>query len=321
MKIRFNKFEKVAGLFVLIAILACVGGMIGITIKNGWFASKVKYYTYLESADGVHPGTDVQIAGLRVGSVTAVELQEAHRVAVRFEVLEKFKNRVRVDSTVQMYRPFILGEKVLEVSMGSGAANELEPESEIATVSSTDIMDLLSGKKMGAMISSFDNLAESIRIVGTAFADPKRTKALVEMFDRLNPLVASLGKLSTEVTKMATTANKERRLETIVSNLAAISSEMEKVMPAFAKEVPDLGTELGQIVRNLNILAAEFQKLTPAISAIAPDLPRTSLRAVEALDETVVLLKAMQKSFFLRGNVKDVRKEEEEREPASHKGP
>ena len=53
MKIRFNKFEKVAGLFVGIAAGSCIVGMIGIAVKNGWLASKVSYQTELESADGV----------------------------------------------------------------------------------------------------------------------------------------------------------------------------------------------------------------------------------------------------------------------------
>src|SRR4051794_35121143 len=116
MKIRFNKFEKVAGLFVGIAALSCVVGMAGIAVKQGWFSRKVQFSTELDTADGVHSGTVVQIAGLRVGSVTDVELQSNDKVLVRFEVLEKFKGKVRTDSHVQMFRPFILAEKVLEVS-------------------------------------------------------------------------------------------------------------------------------------------------------------------------------------------------------------
>ena len=72
-----------------------------------------------------------------------------------------------------------------------------------------------------------------------------------------------------------------------------------------------MGHEMAQIIQNLNTLTTEFAKLTPAINEIAPDLPRTTKRAVEALDETVVLLKAMQRSWLLRGNVKDVKDEEE----------
>lgn len=293
MKVRFNKFEKVAGLFVGLAILSVVVGTVGIAVKNGWFSRKVKFTTELESAEGIHAGTTVQIAGLRVGAVTDVDLEANDRVLVKFEVLEKFQDKVRTDSRVHMFRPFILAEKVLEVTVGSEAEKQIPPGGMVEVITSTDIMDLLSGKKMGTALASFDKLAESLKIAGNAFADPKRTKALVAVFDRLNPLV---------------------------ENLNTMSLEIAKITKSTGREVPDLGLQLGQIVKNLNVLTTEFQKLTPAIGAIAPELPRTSRRAIEALDETVVLLKAMQKSFLLKGNVDEVRKEENRR-PANTSEP
>ncbi len=321
MKINFNKFEKVAGLFVGIAALSCVLGMIGIAVKNGWLATKVSYTTELDTADGVHAGTAVQIAGLRVGAVTDVDLQANDKVLVRVEVLEKFKNKIRSDSHVQMFRPFILSDKVLEISVGTDEAPELAVGSIIPMMATSDIMDMLSGKKMGTAMATFDKLAESLKIVGEAFADPKRTQGLVQMFDRLNPLVQNLNTMSQEVVKIANVVTKQKRLETIITNVASMSEELRAVLPEFTGQVPNAGREFGQIVNNLNSLTAEMQKLTPAIAEIAPDLPRTTRRAVEALDETVVLLKAMQRSFLLRGNVQDIRKEEEKRKPASNPEP
>jgi phospholipid/cholesterol/gamma-HCH transport system substrate-binding protein len=293
MKVRFNKFEKVVGLFVGMAILVCVVGSIGIAAKNGWFSTKVKFTTELESAYGIHSGTTVQIAGLRVGRVTDVDLESNARVLVRFEVLEKFHDKIRKDSRVHLFRPFILAEKVLEVSVGGEGEATLPAGAMVPSITSTDIMDLLSGKKMGAALASFDKLAESLKIAGEALADPKRTRALVVLFDRLTPLV---------------------------ENLNTMSLEISKITKSTGREVPDLGLQLGQIVKNLNVLSAEFQKLTPAIGAIAPELPRTSRRAIEALDETVVLLKAMQKSFLLKGSVDEVHKEENRR-PANTSDP
>ncbi len=320
MKVRFNKYEKVAGAFVAFAILAVVVGTLSIAVKNGWFSLKIRYTTELESADGVHAGSVVQIAGLRVGSVTDVQLDENHHVMVKFEILEKFKDKVRADSRVNIFRPFILADKVLEVSVGSEGAAVAEAGSMIPTNASTDIMDLLSGKKMGTFLGSFDKVADSLRLVGEAFADPKRTRALIQMIDRLNPLVQNLNTMSLEFAKIGTLANKQQRAEVIVKNLASVSEELQRAIPAFNKEVPDFGAQLGQIVSNMNVLTTELQKLTPAISAIAPELPRTSRRAVEALDETVVLLKALQRSFLLRGNVEDIRREENRR-PANTSEP
>jgi phospholipid/cholesterol/gamma-HCH transport system substrate-binding protein len=319
-KIRFNKFEKVAGLFVGVAILSCVVGMVGIAVKNGWFASKVSFVTVLESADGVHAGTIVQIAGLRVGAVDDVELQTNDSVRVRFQVLEKFRNKIRADSHIQMFRPFILAEKVLEISAGAPDQEVVADNGTIPTVATTDIMDLLSGKKMGAVLSSFDHLADSLKVVGEAFSDKSRTQSIVKMIDRLSPLVENLNMMASEVVKITTVVNKEKRAETIVGSLTSISETLAKMVPEFNTEAPNVGAQLGKIVANLNVLTTEFKKVTPAISVLAPELPRTSRRAVEALDETVVLLKALQKSFLLRGNVKEVR-EDEERKPANTSEP
>jgi phospholipid/cholesterol/gamma-HCH transport system substrate-binding protein len=140
------------------------------------------------------------------------------------------------------------------------------------------------------------------------------------VLDRLDPLVKNLDTMAAEICKVAATANKQKRAETIVANLAEVSQELSRILPAFNQEAPNVGAQLGQIVSNLNVLTTEFKKVTPAISVLAPELPQTTRRAVEALDQTVVLLKALQKSFLLRGSVKEVR-DEESRRPANTSEP
>lgn len=128
MRIKFNKFERIAGIFVFAAFIGLVAATVGIAIQKGWFASKVEYKTMLPSAEGVHSGTLVQIAGLRAGSVKSVDLISANEVQVKFEVFERFKNRIREDSMVQVIRPFVIGEKVFEVTVGTEESAELSPE-------------------------------------------------------------------------------------------------------------------------------------------------------------------------------------------------
>jgi phospholipid/cholesterol/gamma-HCH transport system substrate-binding protein len=57
--------------------------------------------------------------------------------------------------------------------------------------------------------------------------------------------------------------------------------------------------------------------LGPATKAVEGELPGASVRLLEALNETVVVLKAMQKSFFMRSNVEEVKQEESHRMPAN----
>ncbi|MGE0763450.1 MAG: MlaD family protein [Bdellovibrionales bacterium] len=315
MKIKFNKFERVAGLFVGSALLGLLAVAGGVAVKKGWFSSKISFETTMTSGDGIHAGTLVQIAGLRAGSVSDIELLSAEKVRVRFEVFEKFRPQIRRDSMVQVLRPFIIGDKVLEISVGNETEPELEPGQPIALKESFDIMDVVSGKKMGPFMGTLDRLSASLMALGEAFADPERTKSLVKMFDRMAPLMSNVNEMAIGMVKITDAVTKQKRLELLLSNLTQISTDLGQVIPAMVKESPDMGRQLGQMVNNLNILTAEMQKLAPAIATIAPELPKTSLKAVEALNETVVLLKALQKSFLLRGKVEEVR--QEERQPAS----
>lgn len=314
MKIKFNKFERVAGLFVLAALIGCFTIAAGVAVKKGWFASKIPFVTYMVSAEGIHPGTPVQIAGLRAGAVEDVELISAEKIRVKLEVFEKFRDQIRADSSIQVLRPFVIGDKVLEISVGSVDHPEILPNREIPIRSSFDIMDLISGKKLGPFLGTLDNLSESLKILGEAFADSERTRSIVKIFDKLAPLISNLNNMATGVVKLTDTANRQKRFEILITNLTQVSAELGKIVPALTAEVPDMGRQLGQMIKSLNVLTNEMEKLTPAIAAIAPELPKTSMRAVEALNETVILLKAMQKSFLLRGKVEEVR--EEERKPA-----
>jgi phospholipid/cholesterol/gamma-HCH transport system substrate-binding protein len=67
----------------------------------------------------------------------------------------------------------------------------------------------------------------------------------------------------------------------------------------------------------------EVNKVLPGVNrAVGKDMPHAAVRAVEALNEATVLLKAMQRNFFVRGSVSEVREEEKSRRtPSSFKKP
>lgn len=320
MKAKFNKYERVAGLFVLTAIFGGLAATVGVAIKQGWFETKVPLETVLDNADGVRSGTQVQMAGLRIGSVTEVELQSNSKIRVKFEISQKFHDRVRDDSVVRAVRPFIIGEKVLDLTMGSERLARVSPNSLVHSEATADVMDLISGRTLAPYIETMGKMMENLRFVAEAILDPERSKAMVKIFDELSPLVKNMNGMSREVVSLLKQVNGKKQLSHVVENLVVLTNEMSKVVPTLAKESPQLAQDLAKIAKNMAVLTDEMQKTLPALQEIGPELPRASRRAIEALDETVVTLKALQKSFILRGNVEDVRDEEAARElrrPAS----
>jgi len=243
-----------------------------------------------------------------------LNLISQNKIRVEFDVLSDYAAEISEGSRIMVLRPFVIGDKVFDIQHSeNGGKNILAAGAEIPAVESADLMEILSGKRMGAFLASFESLAQSAKVVGEAFADGERAKDLVKALDQIMPLLVNLNRMSIEVTKVTDVALKKKRLEQVMSNLSLVSKEMGEMIPVFKQEAPDFAMSMAHIVENLNVLTREFKKITPAIATVAPDLPKTSLRAVEALDEAVVLLKAMQRSFFIRGSVREVREEERKR--------
>lgn len=319
MKVKFNHFEKVAGLFVLGACGLFVFSMIGIAMKQGWFDSKVSYTTVFHAADGLHAGAAVQIAGLKAGSVDVVDLAENNDVIVKFSVYEKFSDRIRQDSRAQLIRPFIIGERVLEVTAGTQTLSKFDSKINLPAHESVDLMTLLSGRNLGESLESMSEMMLSLQNLAKAFLDKDRTQSMIQMFDRIEPLIRNLNTMSVEVIKLSRQTTKDDNLGKVVQELAITTKELNAILPMMAAKAPKMGADLEKLVSNMAILTEEFKVVVPALAEIGPDLPHASRRAVQALDEAVVLLKAMQKSFFLKSNAEDVREEERkmQRLPAS----
>lgn len=315
--IHLSKFERVAGLFILVAIGGSILSAVSVAVKQGWFETKTSYSTMFENADGVHAGASVKMAGLNAGSIDAVELLPDNHVRVTFHVLGKFKDRIRQDSKAQLIRPFIIGDRVLEVTVGTETLPALDEHAHLASEESVDIMTLMSGKKMGTAINKLSAVMDNFQNVAMAFADKNRMESIIRMFDRMEPMMANLSSMSVEVTKLTKQATRNDNLGKTLSNVADLTRELNEIVPELNKANPDMGKDVAILTHSLGRMTVEMEK---ALNEMGPEGKTSAKRAVEALNEATVLMKALQKSFLLRSNVQEVRKEEadQSRMPANN---
>jgi phospholipid/cholesterol/gamma-HCH transport system substrate-binding protein len=292
-RIKLSHFERVAGLFILVALLG--GGLTIMTaaIKQGWFSEKIHYITYFENADGLHQGTKVQMAGLQAGAVDDIDLEADNKIRVRFHILGKFKDKVRDDSKAQLIRPFVIGERIMDISVGSSKAKVLEPGALIQSEESMDLMQVMSGKYLGQYMKETTSMLKNLKTVLEAFLSQDRTEKMVQIFDQLNPLLKNMNRMSVEVAKLSLQATEGENMRVMMKNVVILTEELNKTLP----------------------------KVSAAMQEIGPEMPKTAKRAVEALDEATVLIKALQKSLLLRSSVEEVRTEEKKQRRPAHQAP
>lgn len=136
-----TKLELIVGVFVLVGIL-CLGYL---SIKLGKLeligGNVYEVVAQFNTASGLKPGSSVEIAGVEVGRVRAIALEE-DRAAVTLAVNDKVK--LYTDTIASIKTRGIIGEKFLALSPGGGG-DPLKPGDTIRdTESGLDLEELVS---------------------------------------------------------------------------------------------------------------------------------------------------------------------------------
>ncbi|MBW2219403.1 MAG: outer membrane lipid asymmetry maintenance protein MlaD [Deltaproteobacteria bacterium] len=135
--------ETSVGVFVLIGI-ACIGYM---TIKLGKMEivgdNRYAVYARFESVAGLANGADVQMAGVSIGRVSTISLDQEKQVAV--VTLEVKKDiRLTEDVIASIKTAGLIGDKYIMLTPG-GSDVALKPgDTIIETESALDLEDLIS---------------------------------------------------------------------------------------------------------------------------------------------------------------------------------
>ena len=129
------------GIFVLVALAAFLGMIYALGAKSRLFEAKYTIHADFSEVGGLAEGATVRLAGVQIGRVSGVELpnQPGGKVRVDLSIARRFSDRVRKDSVARIETQGLLGDKIIEITVGTAGAPPIGPGEVIA---STDPMDL-----------------------------------------------------------------------------------------------------------------------------------------------------------------------------------
>ncbi len=156
-----------AGLFVAggLFLAAVVIFLIG---KEGrLFERHAIYRAAFDDVEGLNLDSPVRLGGLSVGHVSGITFSPDlgdKRIQVHMQISEKFAERIRADSIARIGSRGVLGDKVIDISLGSAESPRIPPGGEIPVGSSGDIASLLkaSGVVMDNVVAITRDLKEGV---------------------------------------------------------------------------------------------------------------------------------------------------------------
>jgi len=128
LQVRIGAFI-LSGLLVFFAIIYLLGA------QARYFERKYDLVAEFTEVGGLIDGATVRLAGVQIGRVTAVVLPEqpGGKVRVTLTIARRYAERIRRDSEAHIATQGLLGDKIVEISLGSTAAPALQPGETVAS--------------------------------------------------------------------------------------------------------------------------------------------------------------------------------------------
>lgn len=241
------------------------------------------YYAAFSEAGGLKPNDEVRVAGVRVGRVEDITLDEGH-VRVQFRIDDG--TSFGTDTAASIRVKTLLG--AMYIALEPAGTGQLEPESEIPlsrTTSPYDVVEAFSGLATTEQRINTRRLAKSLNVMADLFRDtPDEVKASLTGLSRLSRNVAA----------------RDEQLNTLLQNASKLSKVLADRNTNFEKLFRD-GNVLFQAVyarrqaiHNLLVSSVTLSKeLTRLIRETRADLKP----ALDHLDNVVDLLNARQEQL------------------------
>jgi phospholipid/cholesterol/gamma-HCH transport system substrate-binding protein len=288
-------------LIVFLVVTSTATYVLAATIANTSFGSTQTYKADFTSAQGLNIGDDVRIAGVRVGTVSGINIVRHNVAEVSFTV-EK-SHPLPSSAQIKLRYRNLVGQRYLDVSQGAGDSTKLQkPDVPIPTSRTTppvDLTVLFAGfkplfegldadqinKLSTAIIATLQGEGGSLETLFNLVGDltnslADRDQLIGQVIDNLNTVLDTLGQRDTELSNLIvqlqqfisglandrfTIGNALDGINKLTTNTAGL---LTQVRAPLAKDIRDITGLVGVLNNNSGTLQFVINELPATIGPL-----------------------------------------------------
>lgn len=259
---------------VLLAAVVLLGfGIMRVGGNGGIFEKRYTLFLKMENTLGIKEGASVRLAGIQVGNVEEIFLPSNpadKMVTVKLTMAEEYKDRIREDSRATIKSLGLLGDKYVDISVGSPAARVLADGVTFSETPEAPMASVLANASSG--IEGLNEVVDQLRVmmgdvnegngtVGLLLKDPK-------LYNDMDQAVGNLNQVVAEMNQSKGTMGKLIREPELYNNLLMVSAKANEVADnlnrgslARLSADPEFYTNLKQVSDNLNDVSSSSKAL------------------------------------------------------------
>ena len=186
-----SRTSLVVGSFALAALVALALAILSLSSQEGVFSGRYRLVGYYENVQGLIANAPVWLAGTRVGRVESVDFSTRPdgepAVKVVLQIDEDVQVRIRADSTASIGTIGLLGDRYVEVSLGSPGEAILEDGAEIRIANPSNIARVIDTGTEA--LDNIAQLAKNLNTVVMGFQGEKGSKGLVSSVESVSEIL------------------------------------------------------------------------------------------------------------------------------------
>jgi len=157
------------GVFVLVALAVFLGLVYALGARARLFEARYTIHADFTEVGGLVEGATVRLAGVQIGRVTGVHLpgEPGGKVRVDLTIARRYSDRIRKNSIARIETQGLLGDKIVEITVGQATAPPVAPGEVLAARDPADFGRVIAAgaetaKDVGALAAALRETAEKV---------------------------------------------------------------------------------------------------------------------------------------------------------------
>ncbi len=279
--------ELKTGIIIIIAFVLLAIGILQVGGRTAFFVKHYTLYVRLDNSYGLKIGSIVRLAGIEVGNVQDIMLPRNpsdRQLVVKLSIQKKYMDRIRQDSFVAIRTIGLLGDKYIDISIGSPTYAVLPPGSVLKNIQQAQLSSVMAGAASGleSVNAVLGQLREMLGEVnngkgtfGMMLKDPRLYERLASASESLQNLTENLGKGKGSLGRIV-------RDPELYNNLVEVSSKTKELVDNLNTGSLAKLSEDKAFYENLRDVSVNLKEITEGTRALVSNLNNGSISRISS---------------------------------------
>lgn len=278
--------EQLVGAFFIIALLIIISLIIAKIHSAKMFDEVITYHAYMKNAQGISTETLVNVSGIEVGKVSAIDIAEDNKIHIEFFIYKSFEKLIRTDSTGELSKLSLVGNAIIIINAGTPIRSLLPAGSTIYIKEPITTDDLIEGIKpvINDLETTVSNLADIVAAV-----DPESiqnsSQSLINIMQNVEHITH---RISSGQGVIGKAIYDHQQAQLVTNTLNSFATTLSKIEQRIDETQP--------LIENLTVLGTESQAMVSDVRRSLDKIDRELEHFPGIVNDTQTLIQSTEET-------------------------